>query len=415
MLFALGPFLLVHLAALHVAEAYDFNRLRSESDLAFSACAGVLLGGLLCFLLSSVYIVYYLPDVQVIGRSVFLVAGAANLVLLPGWRVWARRQRQRRGELRARVLLVGTPDGVDLLRSELAEYVAEGHEIAGAVHTDDPGTDAIGTLDTLPEILAAHRISEVILAGDGLTHDAAGLLRIVEQCDAAGATVHLVPGYYEALVGRLDLYAFGGLPAIGLRRDPLPPGYASVKRTLDLVVAAAGLVLLSPVLLIAALAVRLDSKGPAFYRQDRVGRDGRVFRILKLRSMRVDAEAETGPVFAEKDDPRVTRVGRFLRDKRLDELPQLWNVLLGDMSLVGPRPERPHFLVEFSKTVPLFPLRLRVRPGLTSLSHVWGRYDSTPSHRLLYDLTYMNNLGFMLDLRILVDTVKIVLTGRGAR
>jgi lipopolysaccharide/colanic/teichoic acid biosynthesis glycosyltransferase len=131
--------------------------------------------------------------------------------------------------------------------------------------------------------------------------------------------------------------------------------------------------------------------------------------------MFIDAEKTTGPVWAAKDDPRVTPVGRFLRAKRLDEIPQLWNILRGDMSLVGPRPERPFFVEEFSKELPLFRLRTMVRPGLTSLSHVMGRYDSAPAHRLLYDLIYIRNLSFMLDVRIIIDTVKVVLTGRGAQ
>ena len=131
--------------------------------------------------------------------------------------------------------------------------------------------------------------------------------------------------------------------------------------------------------------------------------------------MRVDAEKDTGPVWAAKGDPRVTRVGRFLRNKRIDEMPQFWNILRGEMSLIGPRPERPEFLEAFAKDTPLFPLRLRVRPGLSSLSHVLGRYDSQPMHRLLYDLAYINNVSFLLDLRIMVATLKIVLTGRGAQ
>jgi lipopolysaccharide/colanic/teichoic acid biosynthesis glycosyltransferase len=166
---------------------------------------------------------------------------------------------------------------------------------------------------------------------------------------------------------------------------------------------------------VAAIAIKLDSPGPVFYSQVRAGRNGREFRIHKLRTMSTDAEKDSGPVWATKSDVRVTRVGKFLRNKRIDEIPQLFNVLKGDMSLVGPRPERTFFIEKFSKDVPLFPLRLRVKPGITSLSHVWGRYDSSPSHRLLYDLVYMSNISLMLDLRILIDTIKIVLTGRGAQ
>ena len=170
-----------------------------------------------------------------------------------------------------------------------------------------------------------------------------------------------------------------------------------------------------PLLVAAVIAIKLDSRGPVLYRQMRAGKKGVEFSLLKLRSMRMDAEKDQVPVWATKGDPRVTRVGRFLRDKRIDEIPQLWNVLKGDMSLVGPRPERAFFIEQFSKEIPLFPLRLRIKPGLTSLSHVWGRYDSDPADRLRYDLFYMNNVSLMLDIRILVETVKIVLTGRGAQ
>jgi len=179
--------------------------------------------------------------------------------------------------------------------------------------------------------------------------------------------------------------------------------------------AAAGLIASAPVLLVAAVAIKRTSPGPVFYRQTRSGLGGQEFEIIKLRTMEVDAEKQSGPVWASRDDDRITNVGRLLRRKRLDELPQFWNVLKGDMSLVGPRPERPFFVERFKEEVPLFPLRLRVKPGLTSLSHVWGRYDSTPADRLRYDLVYINNLSLMLDLRILMDTVKIVLTGRGAQ
>ena len=415
---AAGPFALVHVLSLALADAYNFTARRGESDVAFSAAVGVGGATLACFLGLTAFLLYYMPEVQVIGRSVYLFAGLANLLLLPGWRIWSLRVQERRGERTSRVLFVGDPAAAAALREELEEYERAGHVVVGCVRGEAaPSGEApsLGTLTELAAILARERVDEVILLGDSLDRDTNKLARILSDCDEAGTAIHLLPGAYDALLGRLDLYAFGGLPMIGIKSEPLHGGYALIKRATDMVAAAAGLLAATPIIAVAAIALKMDSPGPVFYRQIRCGRGGKPFSIIKLRSMRLDAEAETGPVWAGKNDARVTRVGRFLRDKRLDELPQCWNVLKGDMSLVGPRPERPYFVEKFSAELPLFPLRTRVRPGLTSLSHVWGRYDSTPAHRLLYDFAYLNNLSFMLDLRILVDTIKIVITGRGAQ
>ena len=400
-------------------EAYDFSRLRSEADVAFSAVLGVCAATVICFLLSTVAILYYAPGTQVIGRAVFLWASVANLVFLAGWRVWYTRQRRRRGELNTRVIVAGAAQYVDAVKEDLERYSRGGHEIAGYVVDDEdaPPEDPhfLGPVSELPALVKQHGAEEILVIGEGLPQRPERLLRVIEACEAAEIPVHVLPGLYEAVVGRLDLYEIGGLPLIGLKRRPLTRAYAVVKRILDVTGAVAGLLLSLPVFAVAGLLIKLDSPGQVFFRQRRCGLHGREFEILKLRTMYKDAEKETGPVWAGKDDPRVTRVGRFLRRRRIDELPQFWNVLKGEMALIGPRPERPEFVEEFTRLTPLFPLRMRMRPGLTSLSHVLGRYDSHPLHRLLYDLAYLNNCSFLLDLRILVATVKIVLSGRGAQ
>ncbi|MCC6487828.1 MAG: sugar transferase [Candidatus Hydrogenedentes bacterium] len=419
--YALGPFVAIHLAALFAFEAYDFRRLRSESDVAFSAILGSLTGTALSFVLSTIYVLYYTPDASVVGRSVFIAAGVLCAIALPGWRVWYTRLRRHRGELETRVLACGSVGSVGALAEELAQYSRSGHKVIGCVATDSHapeqagGVPFLGTVEALADLIRAHAAHEVLLLGDTLSRDSREMMRIIQACEDTGVVAHVLPGNYEALVGRLDLYEIGGLPLIELKHSPLSPLYAIFKRVMDIAGAVAGLVLAAPLLLAAAIAIKLDSPGPVFYSQMRSGRFGREYRMYKLRSMRHDAEESTGPQWAAKEDPRVTRVGRFLRRKRIDEIPQLWNVLKGDMSLVGPRPERPYFIEKFRQDVPLFPLRLRVRPGVTSLSHVWGRYDSSPQHRLLYDLVYMSNVSLLLDLRIMVDTIKIVLTGRGAQ
>jgi exopolysaccharide biosynthesis polyprenyl glycosylphosphotransferase len=187
---------------------------------------------------------------------------------------------------------------------------------------------------------------------------------------------------------------------------------------LDLTAATAGLVSSIPLILLAALAVRLDSEGPVLYRQSRVGRMGHCFELLKLRSMRADAERDTGAQWAAENDPRITRVGRFLRKYRLDELPQFWNVIRGDMSFVGPRPERPCFVDELRRIIPYYDERHSVRPGITGWAQVQFSYGATAEdalEKLEYDLFYLKNMSLLFDLAIIFQTVRIVIGARGSR
>ncbi|MGI8302940.1 sugar transferase [Bacillus paranthracis] len=190
--------------------------------------------------------------------------------------------------------------------------------------------------------------------------------------------------------------------------------YLGIKYVIDIVFSLIGLIVLSPVILIFSVLIVLESPGSPFYLQERLGNNGRKFKIIKLRSMRNDAE-KNGAKWAEKNDPRVTKIGLFIRKTRIDELPQLLNILKGDMSLVGPRPERPIFTEKFEKEIPGFKKRLEVRPGLTGWAQVNGGYEITPKEKLNLDIYYINHASIMLDLKILLKTVKIIFAGEGAR
>lgn len=188
-----------------------------------------------------------------------------------------------------------------------------------------------------------------------------------------------------------------------------------IKRLFDVLITLVSFPFLAIIVFVAALAIKIDSKGPVFYVQNRVGQYGRVFKIYKLRSMKVNAEEHSGSVWAQKDDPRVTNVGKFIRKVRIDELPQFINVLKGDMSLIGPRPERDDLTKLITKSLPEFPKRLSVKPGITGLAQINGGYDISPSEKLKFDLQYINDLSYINEIKILAGTVKVILTGHGAR
>jgi exopolysaccharide biosynthesis polyprenyl glycosylphosphotransferase len=200
-----------------------------------------------------------------------------------------------------------------------------------------------------------------------------------------------------------------------VKNNPLSSAtYLMVQRLFDIVLAIAGLVVAFPFLVIFSIVIKLDTKGTVFYRQERVGMKGKYFQLLKLRTMEMDAEKD-GPRWADTNDMRVTRIGRYLRKTRIDELPQLLNVLKGDMSIIGPRPERPIFTEIFNKKTPGFIKRLAIKPGLTGWAQVNGGYDITPEEKLAYDLEYIRKRSFFLDVKILLLTFKVVMTGEGAR
>ena len=270
-------------------------------------------------------------------------------------------------------------------------------------------------VDALPAFVQQHSIDEIVVATMG-AH--AGSVWDLLECRTRGVKVTDFLSFWERETGRINLDAIepnwlvysGGFRSNLVRR--------LVERSVDLVVSIFGLVLMSPVMAIVAVLIRLDSPGSVLYRQERIGHDDQPFEIIKFRSMFVDAEDDGAPQWAEFKDPRVTRVGAVLRRTRLDELPQLWNVLKGEMSLVGPRPERPHFVSRFGRQIPFYGVRHSVRPGITGWAQINFKYAASledTKRKLEYDLFYVKNRSVFLDLAILLQTLRIILWQQGAR
>ena len=237
--------------------------------------------------------------------------------------------------------------------------------------------------------------------------DRSHLLELLVQCERAMVVFRIVPETTELLVSGMTVETLDGIPMLGLRETPLQGWNAALKRLIDIIAACAGLILAAPILGILAWLIRRQDNAPAFYKQERMGIDGRLFHIIKLRSMRPDAEQQSGPVFASEFDPRCTKFGHFLRKTHLDELPQLLNVIRGEMSLVGPRPERPHFIDHFRDDVPQYMARHRVKSGITGWAQVNGLCGKHGSidQRLKYDLYYIENWSLWLDVKILFLTL----------
>lgn len=233
--------------------------------------------------------------------------------------------------------------------------------------------------------------------------------KLLRYCLNRGKAFFLVPSTYEIFLSSADVKQMDDLPVLEVIKLFPSNGVVAVKRVIDIVLSALGLIILSPLMIIVALAIKATSPGPVFYLQERVGQGEKPFMLYKFRTMINNAEARTGPVLAAENDPRITPIGKFLRATRIDEIPQLWNVLKGDMSLVGPRPERPFFIEKFKKEIPGYEYRHLVKPGITGLAQISGKYSTTADDKLRYDLMYIGNLSLMQDIKILLQTVPVVL------
>ncbi len=320
--------------------------------------------------------------------------------------VWRRNKKFHR------VLLLGRGEIADRLAKNFLANPRWGAEVVGVLSMNDDDASGevrnlpvLGTVDEFENIIDQNPVDEVIITRLDLPHPR--VMEIFVFCEKSLITVRLVPDVFSILTSQVEVTNLDGVPLIGLRSLPLHSAWNRfTKRVVDLAGAAFGLILTAPILLICAVVVKLTSRGPVFFKQDRLGENGKHFQLYKLRTMPVDAEKESGPVLPKRDDPRATPVGRFLRRFSLDELPQLWNVLRGDMSLVGPRPERPIFVAQFKESIPRYMSRHQVKSGLTGWAQVNGlRGDTSIRMRVKYDMYYLEHWSIFWDLKIVLLTL----------
>ncbi|MCX7984028.1 MAG: undecaprenyl-phosphate glucose phosphotransferase [Bacteroidetes bacterium] len=342
------------------------------------------------------------------SRGVYILVGVVALVLLTLVRYGMfhfERWWYKHGHDVKNILIIGTGEHAKSLFNYFNLHPELGYTPKGIV--DKP------PVETIPELLRTQHIDTIILTFSSTEHSE--IYEIVRACEGMDVEIMFVPTILDVMTSQVRIQYFERTPLLSIKTPALSTWNRFVKRVFDIIFSLFVLVVLAPLYLLIIVLIKLDSKGPIFYLQERIGLDGKVFHVIKFRSMKVDAEKETGPVWAKKDDPRTTRVGKFLRRFSLDELPQFINVLKGDMSIVGPRPERPFFVEQFRKEIPKYLDRHRVKTGMTGWAQVNGLRGNAPiAERTKYDLYYIENWSLVFDLKIIAKTVYAVLFGKDA-
>jgi exopolysaccharide biosynthesis polyprenyl glycosylphosphotransferase len=413
-------FLALHLAIFYLQGFYRSRLKRTQIDDFFSIVLNAVLTTLAALALLSYWSVYGgAGDEPVfeISRGFLVVYFAAVIITITFLRsqiYFFMKRRYARGLNLTNVLIVGAGDMGRALAQKLVQYHDLGFAVKGFLDDDKPegkiidvdgGVTVLGRLSDLDRVIGEQDIHDIYVALDLSNY--ARILEIFRIVNKHSVNVRLIPDLFQLLTLKANVQDLDGFPVISIDDVPLRGIRRVFKRGFDIVASAALLVALSPLFLIVALLVKMTSRGPVFYRQERVGLDARKFTIIKFRTMVCDAEACSGPVMSCPDDPRMTRIGRVLRKYSIDEFPQLANVLRGHMSLVGPRPERPAFVKDFVERIPKYMLRHKVKAGITGWAQVHGlRQDTSIEKRLEYDFFYIQNWSFSLDLKILWKTLR---------
>jgi Undecaprenyl-phosphate glucose phosphotransferase len=400
----------------HLQGLYRLRRGRSRVDDFFAVFVGSILA-VVFGIVATLYVQTYFATNEAKDAGAFEVSQlvwatflALNVILTFASRELVREVLERRwraGIGLKRILIAGSGELGRLVADKILEHRELGYQIVGFVddraggdHLGYRGLPLLGTLTEAPEITARESIDHLYVALPPEQH--VRMIELLERTSREMVDVKVVPDLLQVIALRARLEDLDGVPVINVNDIPLQGFNAVVKRAIDIGISSVGLAVFALPLACLALIVKVTSRGPVFYRQERMGLDGKSFTIIKFRSMYDQAEKGTGPVWAIEDDPRVTPLGRFLRRSNLDELPQFWNVFLGDMSLVGPRPERPHFVAQFKHKVPQYMLRHKVKAGLTGWAQVNGWRGNTPlDKRIEYDLYYIENWSVRLDLKIM--------------
>jgi exopolysaccharide biosynthesis polyprenyl glycosylphosphotransferase len=405
-----GGMLLIHTATLLVTlfiyRLYHVKSGLSRIDKSYTLVAAISFGTVASVALTS----FVYKNELDYPRAMVVYAWILSIVFVMIGRLFTDwLQGRYRAANPMRVLIVGAGDVGRMISQKISQSPKLGYQLVGFAD-DTPGRKemgglpVLGTTHQLRLLLQEHNVQEVIIGLPEASHEE--VLDLISQAELEKATVRVFPDVFQIIASEISIDDLNGLPLLTVRDVALRGWRLALKRAMDFVASAITLILLSPFLMLLAFLIKLDSPGSVFYAQERMGLDAKPFQMIKFRSMRKDAEKETGPVWAMKDDPRVTRLGAFIRRHSLDELPQFINVLLGDMSLVGPRPERPVFVEQFRQIVPRYMERHKEKAGLTGWAQVNGlRGDTSIVERTKYDLWYIENWSLLLDVKIVLKTV----------
>ena len=359
------------------------------------------------------------------GKLIALGYWASLVVLVGAGRIFIRTVQRAllfKGIGLRPSIIVGDRKTIAGMMIKIRKSPALGFNVKGVVPIDHSkqkreieGIPVVGNVENLHSIIEKYDITDVLIALEFKEEEE--IFRIISAADSYDVDYSILPGPADVLAGRMMFNQLYGFPMIRILSEPMPPWEKNVKRLIDICSCLTVIVLFFPLFLIISAAIALESRGPVLYIQERVGYRGKLFKLWKFRSMVLDAEKKSGPVWAGKNDARITRVGKFIRKMRLDELPQVYNIVMGDMSLVGPRPEREFFVEQLKKKIPYYPLRLKVKPGLTGWAQIKHNYDRSLDdvrEKLKYDLYYIENMSLRMDFKIIIATVFVVLGMKGA-
>ena len=368
-------------------------------------------------LIATLAALFFIYHHDAYSRWVMLLASGFSLIWLFLGRLVLQRFRQTihaQGVGVSRVALIGYDARSEQFINALQAKPNSGYRLIGMVEetadADDLGVHYLGESQNILEIVQKHQLDTLFISSPAVPNDT--ILQILHACEGVPVQINVLPERSEFIIGGSAITRFEGMPVLQLRETPMQGVSGIVKRLIDIVFSLLALIVLSPLMLTIAVIIRLTSPGKAIFRQERVGRAGKPFRIYKFRSMRADAEKEVGHVWAETDDPRQTSLGKFLRRWSLDELPQFFNVLKGDMSLVGPRPEMSGLIDTFSESIPHYLARQRVKSGMTGWAQVNGlRGNTSLEDRISYDRYYIENWSLGLDIKIILKTLWAIKRG----
>jgi sugar transferase (PEP-CTERM system associated) len=401
--------------SLYYFDLYDLKAFRSNIELGIRLLQSLGVSSILLAFL------YYLFPLLIIGRGIFLISLGFIGAVIASWRIIYNHILKTR-QLDQRIMIIGSGPLAKNIAKEIVERVDTGFEVIGLI-TDQServgeklgNPSIIGDPSQILDIATKERVDRVVVA----LEERRGKFPDVQllNCKMRGIAIEDGIEFYEHLTGRLQVESLR--PSFLIFSNGFKKWKLTIltKRVIDFALSMVALTLLSPFILMISILIKIDSRGPVFYKQERVGERGKIFELLKFRSMVNEAEAN-GPVWAGKNDDRITRIGRWIRKWRLDEIPQMVNVLEGEMSFVGPRPERAYFVEKLREEIPFYEQRFYVKPGITGLAQVRYQYGASKEdalEKLKYDLYYIKNLSFLFDLLIVFETIKVVLSGKGAR